>query len=74
MIFLTYIYDLTAVGPIVSEITCLIKIDTDDRQTETGDLFFQTLGVMKRRENMKAAICSMEPITILPRLNTRSKF
>ena len=34
-------------------------IQTPDRQTETGDYFFRTVGVMKRRENLKTAIRPM---------------
>ena len=35
MKFLTYIQSLTTIGPAsVSEITCLIKMDTDTRQTD----------------------------------------
>ena len=53
------------------EITSLIKVDTDprqtdveiDRQIETRDYFFRILGVMKRRENIKVAV---RPITIVP--------
>ena len=33
---------------------------------ETGDQFFRTLGVMKRRENLQAAIRRMDLIAILP--------
>ena len=48
---------MTTIGVVVSKIICLIKIRTGskqtDRQTETGDLFFRSLGVMKRRENGK---------------------
>ena len=47
MIFLIdIIQNLTTIGPVVSDITCPIKIDADtpdrqtDRQTETGDHFF----------------------------------
>ena len=28
-----YIQNVTTIGPVVSEITCLIKMDTDTRQT-----------------------------------------
>ena len=31
------------------------KIDTDDKHMEMGYPFFRTLGVMKRRENIKVA-------------------
>ena len=58
MIFLTYIQNLTTIGVIVYEIVCLIQIWTEGRhlrEAETRDLFFHTLGVMKRRENMKKA-------------------
>ena len=34
MIFLTYVINLTTIGPAVSEITYLIKMDTDTRQTD----------------------------------------
>ena len=33
MIFLMYIQNLTTIGPVVSEIMCLVKIDTDDRES-----------------------------------------
>ena len=60
MIFLIYIPNLLAtVDLVVSEI-----IRTDGRQTarqtETGDLFFRTLQVTPRRENMKVASHPME--------------
>ena len=64
---------MTTIGPVVSEIICPVKMDTDrqtarqtDRQMETGDHFFRTLKVMTRRENMKVAIRPMDSITILP--------
>ena len=41
------------ISPTLSEIIRPIKSLTDDRQTETGNLFSHTLMVMKRRENMK---------------------
>ena len=63
MIFLIYIQSLTTIARAVSEITCLIKMDTDTRQTETEDYFFRTVGVMKRRENIEAAIRPMDLIT-----------
>ena len=34
MIFLIYKQNLTTIGPVVSEITCLIKMDTDTRQID----------------------------------------
>ena len=34
MIFLIYAQNLSTIGPVVSEITCLIKNDTDDRETD----------------------------------------
>ena len=72
MILLTYIQNLTTIGRVVSKITRLIKMDTDtrqtDRQMETGDCFFRTVGVMKRRENIKVAIRPMHPTTILSSL------
>ena len=34
MIFLICIQNLTTIGPVVSEIMCLIKIDTVDRQPD----------------------------------------
>ena len=68
MIFLIYIQNLKTIGALVSEIICLIKIDTDrwtDRQTETRDLFFRTLKVMKLRENTKLESRPMDSLTIL---------
>ena len=48
---------MATISPVVSGITRLIKIDTDViRQTETGDHFFRTLGVIKRPENMKVVV------------------
>ena len=38
---------------------------TDERQTETGELFFRTLKVMNRRENMKAGSRRMDSIMVL---------
>ena len=35
-----------------------------DRQTKTGDLFFRTLGIIKRRENMKLVNCSIDSTII----------
>ena len=46
------------IGPVVSEPIRLIKINTDDRQTEMGDLFCRTLGLRKRVENLKVTICT----------------
>ena len=66
MIFLTYVQNLATIGPVVSKITCLVKMDLDTRQTETRDYFFRTLGVTKRRVNVKVAIRQMDSITILP--------
>ena len=43
---------------------CLQDLQTN-RQTETRDLFFCTLGFMERREHMKRAILRMDPITKL---------
>ena len=63
VIFRIYVQNLTTIGLVVSEITCPIKMGTDakqtDRQTETRDYFFRTLGVMKLRENIKMAIRPM---------------
>ena len=65
MIFPIYIPNLTTVGPTVSEINCLIKMDADtthtqrerDKQTDgNGRLLFRIVGVMKRWENIKVAI------------------
>ena len=39
-----------------------------DRETETGDLFLRSLGVMKDRENVKVESRPMDSITILPLL------
>ena len=61
MVFVIYTQTLATIGPVVSEIMCLMKIDRDarqtDRRTATEDHFFRTVGreVMKRRENMKLA-------------------
>ena len=45
---------MTTIGAVVSEIICLIKIDTDDGQTDRQtDGCFCTLGVIKHRENLK---------------------
>ena len=58
------------ISPIVSEIICLTTIHVDggptDRETEIGDLFFRTLEVMTRRENMKVISRPINSITILP--------
>ena len=69
MIILTYIENLRTIGPVLSEIICLIRIrdgrQTDgqtDRRTETGNYFFRTVGVMKRRKNIKVAIRPMTPL------------
>ena len=35
------------------------------RESETGDLFFRALGIMKCRENMKVTIRPINPIKIL---------
>ena len=43
-----------------------------DRPTDTGDIF-RTLGVMKRRKNMKVAIRPTDSITILPNLRSEVK-
>ena len=40
---------MTIIGAVVLEITYPIKIDADNRQMETGDLFFRALGVMKHQ-------------------------
>ena len=62
------IQNLTTIGPAVSDITCLTKLDTDTRetdiQTETGAYFFRIVGVVKHRENIKMAIHRMDSITI----------
>ena len=39
-----------------------------DRQTETGDLFLRTVGVIKRRENVKVEGQPIDSITIFPSL------
>ena len=66
MLFLIYIQNVTTLSPVVSEITCSVKMDADTRQTETGDLFFRTLEVMTRQENMIVATRPMDSITIFP--------
>ena len=38
---------------------CVIKMDTDTKQTNGKRRLFCTLGVMKRRENIKVAIRPM---------------
>ena len=59
-----YIQNFTIIGPVVSEIICLEKIDTDDRQTDgNGRPFFLYSKGIKRREKMKAANRPMKPIT-----------
>ena len=66
MIFLICIQNVTTIGPVGSEITCLKKMDTDrqtDKQTERGKHFFRTLEVITHRENMKVAIRLMDSIT-----------
>ena len=57
---------------ILLEIICLIKIRDGrhtDRQTETGDLFLRTLGVIKDRKNVKVESRPTDSITILPLLD-----
>ena len=54
MTFLTYIETVTTIGLVVSGIIDLIQFQTHDRQTDgNGGPIFRTLGVMKRRENVK---------------------
>ena len=65
-IFVTYIVKFYYNPPVMPKIISLIKSPKDIRQTETGDLFFRILGVMKRGENMKVVVHRMDPITILP--------
>ena len=43
------------------------------RQTETRDLLFRTLEVIKRRENMKVTIRRMQPIVICINLRQSKK-
>ena len=50
------IQNLTTIDPVLSNIMSPIKIRDGrqtDRQTETGDLFLRTVGVIKGRENVK---------------------
>ena len=67
MIFLIYIQNLTTIDPAVSEITCLIKIDTDTRQIgrrkRETTFFVSSVGIMKRQENIKMAIRLLDSIT-----------
>ena len=56
--------NLTTISPAVSKFTHLIKMDTDTRQMETGDYFSRTVGVMKRRENIKVAIRPIDSVII----------
>ena len=37
-----------------------------DRQTETGEYFFRTVGLKQRPENIKVAILPIDSITVLP--------
>ena len=61
--FPIYIQNLTTISPTVSEITSLIKMDTNTRQTHrNGRQLFRPVGVMKRRENIKLAIRPMDLI------------
>ena len=60
MIFLMYIQNLTTIGPIVSEIICLIKIRTDGRPSSAYSR------VMKAGENIKVGSLPIDLITILP--------
>ena len=46
-------------------LAAVTTVDIDDRQTETRDLLFHTLGVLKHRENAKVTIRGMDPITSL---------
>ena len=39
-----------------------------ERQTEKGDLFLRTLGIMKLQQNVKVESRPMDSITILPSL------
>ena len=50
-------------GAVISNIICLIKIDTDRQTDENGRPIFHTLGVMKRLEILKVASCPMDSIT-----------
>ena len=64
--------NLATIGPVLSEVICLIKIrkrQTDGQtngQTEMGDLSFRTLGVIKDRKNVKVESRPRDSITILP--------
>ena len=58
--------NLTTIDLVISEIICLIKIRTDDRQPETGDLFFRTLETTNRQENIKTTNRPTDSITTLP--------
>ena len=69
-----FVLDLTTIDPVVSEIICLIKIDTIDRQVvvqakdryreEKAKPTFYSLLRMEYQENMKVAIQRMESIII----------
>ena len=69
MKFLIYVQNLTIIGPVVSEITSLIKMDTGDRQSDgrkrKATFFVPTLAVMKHPEGIKVAIRRIDSITIL---------
>ena len=60
-------------GPVVSEITCLIKVDTDDRQTDRRKRetsFFGTVGVINVEKTEKCLFVRWTRLpTTLPLLN-----
>ena len=46
MMFQIYLKNLTIIGLVVSEIICVIKIVRDDRQTETGNHFLDSITIL----------------------------
>ena len=66
MIFLMYIQNLAIIGPVLSEIMRLIKIDTDDRQSDGKGrpLFGYSRGHETSRK-YESGNCPIELITIV---------
>ena len=61
MIFQTYIQNLSTIGLVVQETTCLIKIDTAARQTHgNGRSLFSYSRGYEASENMKGASYPMD--------------
>ena len=57
-------FDNNQFGSFGDYLSNINRQQTTDQQMETENLFFRTLGVMKRRENIKVV---KELITILPK-------